>query len=263
MDASANPNPATPPTASGNDPVADKKSVSLGSLLFCGLLIVVGCAFLVIAIKRMAASADNGAVPMKEVNLAEEAKKYVRESKQAPLSEPLEKILEEAKRVHFESDENPLLGKAAPDINVHDVDGKVWSLKDRLEKGPVVIVFYLGYWCNHCVSQLFDVNEDIERFREMGADVVAISPDAAGTTLLRYKEYGRFNFPIIPDVNKQISRSYGVYTPAKGDNPEDSMHGTFVIDQAGIVRWVRTGTAPFGHNPTLIYELAKIKGLVK
>ena len=105
-------------------------------------------------------------------------------------------------------------------------------------------------------------HEDIERFRELGADVVAISPDAAGTTLLRYKTYGRFNFPVIPDVNKHIARSYGVYAPAKGDVPEDSAHGTFVIDQAGIVRWARIGTAPFGHNPTLIYELAKIKGLV-
>jgi len=176
----------------------------------------------------------------------------------------LEEILDEAKRLHWESEAHPLLGKPAPEFSVEDVDGKRWSLKDRLKQGPVVIVFYLGYWCDHCVSQLFGANEDIGRFRELGADVVAISPDAAGTTLLSYKKYGvRFDFPVIPDVNKHIAQSYGVYTPAKGDEPEDMAHGTFVVDQAGIVRWVRTGTAPFGHNPTLIYELAKIKGLVK
>jgi len=260
---SANPSPTPPPPDSANPSTHEARRLPLGSLLFCGLLIVVGCGFLVIAVRRMTASSDNGSSAVQQVNIAEEAKKYVRESKPAPLSESLEKILDEAKRVHFDSDANPLVGKPAPDFSTKDVEGQPWSLKDRLKKGPVVIVFYLGYWCNHCVSQLFDVNEDIERFRELGAEVVAISPDAAGTTLLRYKEYGPFKFSVLPDVNRHIAQSYGVYVPAKGDEPEDMMHGTFVIDQSGIVRWVRTGTAPFGHNPTLIFELSKIKGVAK
>jgi peroxiredoxin len=261
--ASASPNPTDNQTPAQADMRAEHRRLPLGSLLFCVLLIAAGCVLLGITAKRMLSSTDDSSTVMQQADLAEEAKKFVRESKPAPLSEPLEKILDEAKRMHFDTDQHPLLGKKAPDINVTDVDGKLWSLKDQLKKGPVVIVFYLGYWCNHCVSQLFDLNEDIERFRELGAEVVALSPDPAGTTLLRYKQYGRFNFPVLPDVNKRIAESYGTYTPAKNGDAEDLAHGTFVVDQSGIVRWARLGTAPFGHNPTLIYELAKIKGMVK
>jgi peroxiredoxin len=261
--ASADSNPSADVQNSTAPAAKEIRKFPLGSLLFCVLLILVGCVLLAITVKRMLNSGAEGPTDMQQVNIAEDAKKFLHETKKSPLSEPLEKILEEAKRVHFESDQNSLVGKPAPDISTTDVDGKPWSLKDQLKKGPVIVVFYLGYWCNHCVSQLFDVNEDINRFRELGADVVALSPDTAGTTQLRYKEYGRFDFPVIADVNNHIAQSYGVYKPAKGDQPEDSAHGTFVIDQKGIIRWMRIGTAPFGHNPTLIYELAKIKGLVK
>jgi peroxiredoxin len=238
--------------------------IPLGMLLFCAALVLVGCVLLVITLRRMLAPPEERQpVAMQTYDIAEEAKKLVRKDKPAPLSEPLEKILQEGKRVNFETDPHPLFGKVAPDFGCPDVDGKLWSLPEHLKKGPLVVVFYLGYYCNHCVSQLFDLNEDIARFRELGVEVVALGPDAAELTQARYKQYGRFDFPLLSDHHNKIAEAYGVYTPAKGGKAEDLAHGTFVLDQQGVVRWARTGSAPFGHNPTLIYELARIKGLVK
>ena len=79
-----------------------------------------------------------------------------------------------AGRPHILYYQHPLVGKPAPDFAGTDVDGKPWELKEALKKGPVVVVFYLGYYCNHCVSQLFDANEDYKYFRELGAEVVAV-----------------------------------------------------------------------------------------
>jgi peroxiredoxin len=250
-----------PTTQPATTPSETPPRTPWGALLFCALLIVVGFVFLGLAVKRHYFPTVVELPPMQEYDLASEAKKLVRQNKPEPLSAPLEKILEEAQRVHFDSYPHPLVGNPAPDFLATDVDGKPWELKEALKKGPVVVVFYLGYYCNHCVSQLFDLNEDIDRFKELGAQVVALSPDAAEVTRERYKQYGPFKFPVLADRGSKIAEAYGVFTPAKGGKTEDLLHGTFVIDQQGIVRWAAFGETPFGHNPTLLYELAKIKGL--
>ena len=71
-------------------------------------------------------------------------------------------------------------GAKAPNFTTRGaVAGKIFTvqLAKELKKGPVVVVFYLGYYCNHCVSQLFDLNEDVRYFHELGAEVIAISAD--------------------------------------------------------------------------------------
>jgi peroxiredoxin Q/BCP len=249
------PTPAPAPAAAG---------VPLAAWLFCGLLVLIGCTLLAITLRRMLAPPESPKpVALQTYDLAEEARKLVRKDKPAPLSGPLAQILDEGKRVNFETEPHPLLGKPAPGFSLPDVAGNLWTLGDHLKQGPVVVVFYLGYYCNHCVSQLFDLNEDIKRFRELGVEVVAISPDAVELTRERYKQYGKFDFPVLSDPHNRAASAYGVYTPPKDGRAEDLAHGTFVLDQKGIVRWARTGSAPFGHNPTLIFELAKIKGLAR
>jgi peroxiredoxin Q/BCP len=234
--------------------------VPRGALLFCAALVLVGCIYLGIAVKRLAFPPPQPE-PMPVYDLADEAQKYLRQSKPKPLSDKLAEILAEAERVHFATQPHPLLGQTAPDFTRPDAAGHDWSLRDALRGGPVIVVFYLGYHCNHCVSQLFDLNEDIERFRELGVQVIALSPDSAELTRERYREYGSFQFPVLSDPENQIARAFGVYTPAMEGKPEDLLHGTFVLDQKGVVHWAATGAAPFGHNPTLVYEIAKIKGM--
>ena len=82
-------------------------------------------------------------------------------------------------------------------------------------------------------------------------------------TLEKYKQYERFPFPALSDRGNSIAEAYGVYTPAKDGKSDDLQHGTFIIDQSGIVRWAAFGPTPFGDNKTLLYELAKITGRIK
>ena len=50
----------------------------------------------------------------------------------------------------------------------------------------MVLVFYYGYHCNHCVGQLFALHDDISKFRELGAEVVAVSADPPEWTRERW-----------------------------------------------------------------------------
>ena len=159
-----------------------------------------------------------------------------------------------------ETQSHPLLGKRAPDFTLFDQRGQEWSLQGQLERGPVVLVFYLGYACDACVSNLFELNADLERFHSLGAEAVAVSGDSADLTRRRFEEYGAFGFPVLCDPGHAVARCYGTFQPVKGSEPEKLLHGTFLIGCDGHVRWVGTGDMPFRNSKALLYELARLEG---
>jgi thioredoxin-dependent peroxiredoxin len=195
-------------------------------------------------------------------HIANDAKAYLRSEKAKPLFNPLHEILADEKFVAQESQPHSLLGKTAPDFELPDDEGKSVSLKSLLEDGPVVVVFYYGYHCNHCVGQLFGLNEDLPRFIEMGTRVVAISGDPPELTAKRFAEYGRFEFPVLSDKDNQVAQLFSTFRPESVGQPELLLHGTFVIDSDGTVLWTNTGNKPFLDNKTLLTVIAKQHGLM-
>ena len=124
----------------------------------------------------------------------------------------------------------------------------------------MVLVFYYGYYCNHCVSQLFALQDDLSKFHELGAEVVAISADTPQETTVKFAKFGGFTFPVLSDPQNKIAANYSIFTPRTEKTPQTLLHGTFVIDQSGIVRWCHYDRTPFTANPTLLVELAKLRG---
>ncbi|MEI8379795.1 MAG: peroxiredoxin family protein [Planctomycetota bacterium] len=194
-------------------------------------------------------------------HLANDAKAYLRSEKSRPLISPLYEILSDKDFVAKPSQSHPLLGKIAPDFDLSDDKGHRTTLRGTLKDAPVVVVFYYGYHCNHCVGQLFGLNEDLNRFQELGTQVVAISADPPELTAKRYAEYGRFEFPVLSDPDNKVALAYGVYQPEAEGQPENKLHGTFVIDSDGTVLWCNTGTKPFLDNQTLLTVIARQHGL--
>jgi peroxiredoxin len=190
-----------------------------------------------------------------EANLAEEAAADLEKRGFVPLSGPLSSLVEDATYEGVPTQVHPLLNKSAPDFTLTDVSGKKCNLADMHRNGPLVLVFYYGYTCNHCVSQLFGLNKDLEKFRELGATVVAISPDTAKTTLEKYAKYGAFDFPVLSDPENKVAEQYGAYV-RKTDEPS---HATLVINREGNVVWVNRGEEPFTNNRTLLVECFRLK----
>src|SRR5688572_10515249 len=79
-----------------------------GALLFCLLLLIIGAVYLTLALRRMYLPRGEKPVPMATYDVADEAKKYLRQTKAEPLSPSLEKVLEEARQTHFDSYKHPL-----------------------------------------------------------------------------------------------------------------------------------------------------------
>lgn len=191
-----------------------------------------------------------------ERDLAAEAREDLNRRQFRPLSAPLNALVSDPKYRPIPTQTHPRLGQAVPDFTLIDTDGRSVTLSDKWTAGPVVLVFYYGYHCNHCVSQLFGLNDDIEKFREMGASIVAVSADPPELTRKRYEKYGRFAFTVVADPGNKVAEQFIVYKRgAKEGDEGDLMHGTFLIDRDGKMFWANRGDGPFTENQTLLVAI--------
>jgi len=130
---------------------------------------------------------------------------------------------------------------AAPSWSLPDVDNKPLALADMKGK-PVVVIFYLGAGCLHCVEQLQKFAPKTEEFRKAGYELVAISTDRQKVLGLAYKDLeGGFPFPLVSDNAMDVFKAYRCYD----DFEQQALHGTFVIDGSGRIRWQDISYEPF------------------
>jgi peroxiredoxin len=146
------------------------------------------------------------------------------------------------------------VGAKAPDFSLPDVHGKVVKLASLLAKGPTVVTFYRGGWCPFCDLQLRAYQGVLSQILDLGAELVAISPQTPDYALSDV-EKKQLTFPVLTDKGNAIARRYGlVFSLSEtvrqlqtgfgnpipnfnGDEPwELPMVGTFVLDRAGVVR---------------------------
>jgi peroxiredoxin Q/BCP len=150
-----------------------------------------------------------------------------------------------------------LLGERAPDFVLQNDRGESVSLEEINARGAVVLVFYYGYWCNHCVAQLFGLDEDLAKFQSLDAQVVAVSADPVEQTAERFAQYGRFNFPVLADPDFRVATKYGAYMTLSDGETGDLLHATFLINREGNVTWVQLGEQPWIDNKSLLVLLSR------
>lgn len=134
------------------------------------------------------------------------------------------------------------------------VDGQPRSLSDYSGR-PVVIVFYLGYGCLHCAEQLKTIAQNIQGFRDAGLEVIAISTDKQEHLRKALEDLeGGLPFPLAADPEMSVFRQYRCYD----DFEKAALHGTFLIDTAGRIRWQDISYQPFMDTAFLLKESRRL-----
>ena len=120
---------------------------------------------------------------------------------------------------------------------------------------PVVVVFYLGHGCLHCVEQLQKLAPLKGEFAAAGIELVAIGTDNPADLQLACKNYGsEFPFPLISNNSLDIFKIYRCYD----DFEKLPLHGTFLIDADGLVRWQDISAEPFMDGKFLLKEALRL-----
>ena len=119
----------------------------------------------------------------------------------------------------------------------------------------VLLVFFLGEECVHCMEQLVAVNEQADGFAQRNTQVLAIS----GNTPQENAASEKLRLPVfrlLSDEDHSNARRFQSYD----DFEEMELHSTILIDSDGFIRWARTGGDPFMDIDFLFSELDRLNG---
>lgn len=103
--------------------------------------------------------------------------------------------------------QSPDVGERAPDFTLPSTAGPV-SLKERLGKRAVLLVFYPGDDTAVCTKQLCDYRDNLAVFSDLGVDVLAVNPQSLESHE-RFAKKHQLPFPLLSDADKEVCRSYG------------------------------------------------------
>ncbi|MCB1236534.1 MAG: redoxin domain-containing protein [Verrucomicrobiae bacterium] len=149
----------------------------------------------------------------------------------------------------------------APAWELPDAEGKLTSLESHRGR-PLVVIFYLGKGCTHCMEQLNNFAPSQEAFAKAGIALAAISTDTPDGLRETYRNAtdenaaarNPFPFPLYSDADLAIFKKYRAYD----DFEKMALHGTFLIDGEGRIRWQDISYDPFNYPEFLLEEAKRL-----
>lgn len=147
----------------------------------------------------------------------------------------------------------------APDFTLPDAYGNEVSLVDYRGR-PVLVVNFLGFGCVHCVEQLQALVPVAEGFREAGIEILAIGLNPVEdlrSSLGDDPDNTGFPFRVLTDPSLAQFKEWRAYD----DFEEIALHGTYLVDGNGRVRWIDISHLPFMEVDFLLDECKRLLAL--
>jgi peroxiredoxin len=145
---------------------------------------------------------------------------------------------------------SPSWGAKSPDGEL--ISGEEFDGKARL------VIFYLGFGCLHCVEQLHEFAPMRDQFAAAGIEMVAISTETVEQLQVGIKGFDKkIDIPLLSDAENHVFKSFRCWD----DFENQPLHGTFLIDARGRVRWQDIGYEPFTDADFLLKESARLLAL--
>jgi peroxiredoxin/tetratricopeptide (TPR) repeat protein len=141
---------------------------------------------------------------------------------------------------------------AAPALEVTDPTGKRITL-DQYRGKNVLLTFYLGAGCAHCVKQVKDLSERADEWARLDTVVITVSQDAPESNA-KSQELSPLKVTLGSDRNWENARRFKSFD----DFEEIGIHSTILIDRDGRVHWAQHGGAPFDDFKFLTSQLQRM-----
>jgi peroxiredoxin len=125
-------------------------------------------------------------------------------------------------------------GQKAPDFKLFSSELKEISLSDFKGK-KLVIHFFPMAFTGVCTTQLCTMRDTFGYYDGLGAEVLAISVDSP-FTLANFKEVNNYQFPLLSDFNKEVSKAYGAHYEEFVFNLKGvAKRAAFVLDENHLI----------------------------
>lgn len=144
----------------------------------------------------------------------------------------------------------------APDWNLPTARNGRRQLSDYQSK-PLLLLFYLGYGCAHCVEQLNEMKPRVRDFVDQGVAIAAVSTESLPElrdSLDKSELLGDISFPLFSNADLSVFKEYRAFD----DFENAPLHGAFLINGNGFVLWQDIGYEPFTDIDFLIKESRRL-----
>ncbi|KAL5710434.1 thioredoxin-dependent peroxiredoxin [Ranunculus cassubicifolius] len=137
--------------------------------------------------------------------------------------------------------ELPLVGNKAPDFEaeaVFDQEFLTVKLSEYIGKKYVILFFYPLDFTFVCPTEITAFSDRYEDFQKVNTEILGVSIDSVFSHLAWVQTdrksggLGDLKYPLVSDVTKSISKSYGVLIPDQGI----ALRGLFIIDKEGVIQ---------------------------
>lgn len=126
---------------------------------------------------------------------------------------------------------------------------------EEFDGKPRILIFYLGFGCLHCVEQLHEFAPRVNDFRQAGIEIVGISTENVEQLQTGIKNFDReMEVQLLSDSEQAVFRSFRCWD----DFEDQPLHGTFLIDGRGRVRWQDISYEPFMDVDFLLKESKRL-----
>lgn len=142
-----------------------------------------------------------------------------------------------------------IINTSVPDFTVDAfVNGEFKKISREDIAGKwAIFFFYPADFTFVCPTELLDMADNYDKFRELGAEVYAVSTDTQFTHKAWHdssESIAKVRFPMLADKTGYLSEAFGVL------NPDDYLayRGTFIVNPEGIIKVAEVNDNGIGRN---------------
>ena len=138
------------------------------------------------------------------------------------------------------------IGSKAPDftLKTKTADGlKDVRLSDNFGHRRTVILFFPLAFTGVCTQEFCDVSAGLGSYTGLDAAVIGISVDSPFAQEAWAKQ-SKITVPLLSDLNKEVTKAYGVVFPGLAGIGDTSARAAFVIGKDGVVLYAEQTATP-------------------
>jgi peroxiredoxin len=138
------------------------------------------------------------------------------------------------------------VGSKAPDfiLKSKQASGMVdVKLSNNFGKKNTVLLFFPLAFTGVCTAELCDLSSGFGTYAGLGADVIAVSVDSPFAQEA-WAQKEKISITLASDLNKEVTKKYGVLFPMLAGVGDTSARAAFVIDKSGVVQYSEQTPTP-------------------